>query len=473
MGYIKTPRTLTSVEAAASSHRTLLFGLAIGAVAAWIDLGRMHNLQNADSLLLVLISLQHWTPFFWGQDRFGMLGPLLAIWARDPLTNLLVQGWITTTAGLLAPFLAARLVLPKTADWIVAGTAATGLLFCTASRALQFDWLITQPCGMALTLGCAGLVIVDGLSPWRRLLGCLALGAAHWVDGGIVLVLFPLATLNPGASDRKWSIGGVLAGAAVGALLSRTVDAPHTPVSVSPVGEWLAAWMALVRNTVHVSSGWGLALVVGLVAGAAIRRTHMGPASRPAPAPGVIALVAVIAWLGTGTLAWVAANGYAPRYVYPSLALLAVAGGCYFETAIAWRPRYRHLSVGVVVASLLAASGLPSVLMVRRTLHERFGAMSSEVVHLGVRVIGGNYWSVWPTVFEANLTAARLHSATVIYGLTSRSDVTDDAWRGDPNILLATVPGDPDLDEVAKRAHVQVRLLENYPAFDLYSVRSR
>lgn len=51
------------------TSRPLHWGLLLvplAAVAGWIDLGRLHDFQNADSLLLVLVSLQQWTPFYWG-----------------------------------------------------------------------------------------------------------------------------------------------------------------------------------------------------------------------------------------------------------------------------------------------------------------------------------------------------------------------------------------------------------------------
>ena len=82
--------------------------IVVSALAAWIGLGSLHDLQHADSLLTVLISTQRWTPFFWGQDRFGMLVPLLAMPLRHPLANLLAQGWLMSTAALLAPFVMAR-----------------------------------------------------------------------------------------------------------------------------------------------------------------------------------------------------------------------------------------------------------------------------------------------------------------------------------------------------------------------------
>src|SRR4051794_37596076 len=117
--------------------------LLASSVAVVIGLGRFHERHNADSLLPILVSLQHWTPYFWGQDRFGMLVPLIAEPIRSPFFNLLAQAWLTTAAALLAPFLVARF-LATDQEWFAAGALAAALLLLMPIR-LQFDWFATQP----------------------------------------------------------------------------------------------------------------------------------------------------------------------------------------------------------------------------------------------------------------------------------------------------------------------------------------
>jgi hypothetical protein len=58
-------------------------------VALVVTLGDFHRGHTADTLLPILVSLQRWTPFFWEQDRIGMLVPLLTLQLRHPLLNLL------------------------------------------------------------------------------------------------------------------------------------------------------------------------------------------------------------------------------------------------------------------------------------------------------------------------------------------------------------------------------------------------
>src|SRR4051812_36376544 len=76
--------------------------------ALWADLGTLHRLQHGDSLLPVLVSLQRWTPYFWEQDRYGMLIPWLARPVTHPFGNLLLQGFLNVFCGLSAFFLLPR-----------------------------------------------------------------------------------------------------------------------------------------------------------------------------------------------------------------------------------------------------------------------------------------------------------------------------------------------------------------------------
>ena len=60
-------------------RRGAILVAALAVAAALVDLGGFHRLEQADSIVPVLVSLQRWTPFFWDQERFGMLVPLLAL----------------------------------------------------------------------------------------------------------------------------------------------------------------------------------------------------------------------------------------------------------------------------------------------------------------------------------------------------------------------------------------------------------
>src|SRR3954468_1419981 len=142
-----------------SRHPWAAVSIVAAGLAVWIGLGTLHDYDHADSLLTVLISTQRWTPFFWGQDRFGMLVPLIARPIHHPLANLLAQGWMMTSAALLAPFVMARFLVSRRGPWAAIGAGANALMLLVAIPAVQFDWLVTQPYGLSITLGFAALIL--------------------------------------------------------------------------------------------------------------------------------------------------------------------------------------------------------------------------------------------------------------------------------------------------------------------------
>ena len=73
------------------SRRDLLGTLTFGVLSFAVALGWTLDLHNADSLIPTLVSLDYWLPFYWGQDRFGMLLPLVAAPVHDSFWNLVVQ----------------------------------------------------------------------------------------------------------------------------------------------------------------------------------------------------------------------------------------------------------------------------------------------------------------------------------------------------------------------------------------------
>jgi hypothetical protein len=173
--------------------------LLCAAAAVLADFGNLHREHQIDSLTPVLISLQHWTLFFWCQDRVGMLVPLLALPLRDPLANLLFQEAVYVFAGLAAMFLLARYVLRDETFPLVGGVMASAFL-ALAPAGYRFDFFNTTFYGVWLALGLAGLLLnesrPDGSVPgWRLALAFGVLLLTHWVYSAASLVFVPLVLL--------------------------------------------------------------------------------------------------------------------------------------------------------------------------------------------------------------------------------------------------------------------------------------
>ena len=107
--------------------------------SVWISFGHFQTGQHADSLVPVLVSLQHWTPYYWDADRYGMLLPLLAMPFRNPLTNMMVQSALGILAGLSASFLLVHYYFGVSRIWLVAAALQNIWLLTVATKALQFD----------------------------------------------------------------------------------------------------------------------------------------------------------------------------------------------------------------------------------------------------------------------------------------------------------------------------------------------
>src|SRR4051812_20994099 len=109
--------------------------LVLNALAAvWITFSGIHAWHNSDSLIFSIASLYAWTPFFWQQDRVGMLIPLLASVIPDPIANVVFQTGLTVFVGLCAPLLLVELAFPHVAARFAIALANAAILALAPDR---------------------------------------------------------------------------------------------------------------------------------------------------------------------------------------------------------------------------------------------------------------------------------------------------------------------------------------------------
>ena len=453
-------------------HPWLVVAILTAGLAAWMGLGTLHQFQHADSLLTVLISTQRWTPFFWGQDRFGMLVPLVAMPIRHPLANLLAQGWMMTSAALLAPFVLARFLTGRAGPWLTIGACSNTLFLLVATPAVQFDWLVAQPYGLSISLGFAALILAADIP--RLPAGIAAfvlLTLACWVNIGVGLML-ATATVTVGSRPVRLLALCVTA-TVLASLAARYGATAHTVSSLATPAQWLDGWRQLLENLPGVTASPGT--VVGIAAGTAVAvawlwRSGALPPWRPAAA---IVAMAVLTWLVVGMSLWVGMNRYVFRYMYPTLMIVGV--GVSMVVAALFAARAKAMAAAAMVAWAAAAImryGTPSLARVERDIDDRFGAKTAAILHSGATVVGGDYWRVWPAVFHANLALVRTHAHARVFGLAYRSEETDPLWqRAGASILIAGSPDDPSVAAVAGEHGVAAALQTHLPEIDLYAGR--
>lgn len=472
-----------------------LVTVALASVTAWIDLGAIHRFQNADSLVMSLISLQRWTPLFWEQNRLGMLIPLLALPFRHPLTNLLVQSGLTIFSGLAGMFLLGYFVAGRRRGMIVGALA--GLLLVVGLRhRQQFDYLVyvhQYPTSLTLSLlallllarwqrGAASTPRAEGAFQAGRLLArwlqpstaVLLIWLALWVNPSLAFALGPLVLLrrfllgDVGAecdesADRDTSKASnlgppassllsypvcdwvALSATASGLVLSMLLSRYGTPFQDSyaflPPGEWLACALALLRNMPDcVSRTWMVAVFLTGLSGLATLAWPRGKNEfrRSACMALGLLLPAAVQFAFVSSIDHVHRTDYS-RYVLTSIFLVQAA--CLLFAVCQWLAvlpdsghvrRASYVLLAIFCVAAAARHGLPGLERVRAGLQEAAGKYSEELLAERCTHVVGDYYHVWPAVYHCNLLLAERGDPYTVWGIAQRSQPTVDLWTRVP-----------------------------------------
>jgi len=178
--------------------------------------------------------------------------------------------------------------------------------------------------------------------------------------------------------------------------------------------------------------------------------------------------VALFYLLAVGTSSWVRMNQYSARYVFPSLMFFGLA--LVIPLASALQRQWSRITVVSFIGLELVAAivyGRPSWSRLNSRLDARFGTVSRDVAASNATVVAGDYWTVWPTVFYANVLRYRLGGGARVYGLTTRSEPTDELWlkRG-ARVIVAARSGDRSIGIYADRAGLELSHLGHRSEID-------
>lgn len=463
-----------------------------GLAAVWIDLTGIHAYHHSDSLMPALVSLYHWTPFYWDLDRIGMLGPLVAKPIQNPLANLLVQDALYIFGSLTGLMLLARYVL-RDATYPLAGALSIAAFVGLAPGYYRFHLLIDTQYGLWLSLGLGGLLLLEadssgGIGHWRRIAALVLLVLAHWCYCTTSLFLGPLVVLRWLAfrgvrsySRTRMLLGEMVASLtslsfafAAGVALMRLSPAKSTNFGSLPASEWPRTSWELLRTTWHaLAPQWwpiacSAAVLLSLLLVCKSRRwSAMTTAWRAA-----VVLIGSAAAIGLfmATRQWVVTNLHHFRFLL--VPALFTQTACMAVVAAACAGRWPHLvrrfglPLGLVSIMLAIGIGLgaPSFTRLRGCLAEQALAAdpnpsaaeeptqirTDEVLSARCTHIAGNYWRVWPAVFRANLALYEQGKRRVIWGLTLRSAPTSEFWKAVPRSetrIAVFAPGDEDANQ--------------------------
>lgn len=421
-----------------------------------MDLSPIHRHHNGDSAIQILVSLDRWTPFFWEQNRFGMLLPLLALPFENPFHNLLVQVWLRSVAMILSFFLLARVVLPRP-EWPAVGAAALGLFLLAKSVAHQ-GYLQTQPYFQAMVLALGGVLLFDR-DGRARILGGLLIALAFWISPGTLFWLLPLLWLRrvlglePGWPEpRFWPsrddlrrrrgfslfllIGACFAASLTASAAYALLAYGGTDLGIGRVADWPWTWHCLSEKSVqYLSPRW--CILVGLALASAAALTMVGRRR------GALAFSAGLCLLGAaatelvilGTSGWVQREYCDFRFLTSGLVAAIVAGPALLLPLLlegkpaGWYRTANLLALGALLPVLLLRFGPPSVARARTALDAGPGRHSAEIVTSGSTHVLGNFWRVWPAVLHANLLLFERGEGRRVWGISHRSQPTRDLWQ--------------------------------------------
>jgi hypothetical protein len=418
----------------------VVVGCALGAL--WLDFSPLHALHTADSLMSTLVSLVKWTPFYWGQNRFGMLLPLIAWPVREPVANLLVQTFFLCFTTLLAPFCVMRLAGFRT--WIAAGTvgAATLMMLLPGETVA---WIIFNPVGLSLCLAAVGYELLESPRAWP--LGFALTVLALWVNIGLVLFVPLLVVLARGFQRRPaiaWAVALVLVRVAM-----RVWGEQRTRLNPAWPSEWPHAWLELGSN---VARDYGVGFAAVVLGGAlmlAMRRKNTEWRR-----VGAVVVSCAVFFVVTGTSRHVADNLFNSRYV--SVLAFALPGALWAQLQPA-PVKGTGVAAGVLMLVVSALRfGLPT--SPSALLDQRFAAQHQRARAAGCTHVVGRYWDVWPV----ELMSLR-DGGPIIWAISERAGPTREQWQAVSPAKWCAFAGDVEVDDALKRYELERPPLTQLP----------
>ncbi|HWM90340.1 MAG TPA: hypothetical protein VN493_06195 [Thermoanaerobaculia bacterium] len=449
----------------------------VAALAVWIDLSPIHAYHTSDSFVPVFASLYRWTPFFWEQNRFGSLIPLLSLGIDSPFANLLFQVGLRLLAVVASFFLLARTVVPRP-YWPAVG-ALTLALWLGGQEIRAHAFVQMQPYGQAVALSLAGLLLLESRSWWRVAVGIGLLLLAFWISLTTLFWLFPLVVarhflLRPGRTVL--ALFAVVFSFGASLVFSRlSVYRRATSFSAADPGDWPLAWRTLAERSMdYLSLPLVLAALGLLVAALLLRR-------RLAFSAGLCLLVVGLGEvIVMGTTYWAKHNGWSVRYVAVELlALGTLAPALALVFLLEDRPERWHRianALGLTMLLLVAVwrYGEPSVTRARAAL-DQFGEGTDEILASGSTHLLGGYWRAWPAGFHANVVRWERGETTPVWVLSLRSRPTEPLWRPRDwaGARIAVLRGDEtEAEEVRHRLEVPpLELAEDLGEVRVYTAK--
>src|SRR3954447_11630708 len=174
-----------------------------------INLSYLQQFHNGDTVLVAFMSIDRWLPFYWGDNRYGTLLPLLASLVTDYRFNLLLQSQMIALAAVGTVCIVNLFFLHAdgTTTTVRLGSASIAivLLLCLFRENYRVitSYLIGDPYQPSLCLGLAGLAVYFRTPAGkiiRIICGLILITLSLWVNYSNVI---PFAILIIGLGIQR------------------------------------------------------------------------------------------------------------------------------------------------------------------------------------------------------------------------------------------------------------------------------
>ncbi len=422
------------------SQSNVLAILMLGVVSFAVAIGWTLDLHNADSLIPTLVSLDYWLPFYWGQDRFGMLLPLVTMPVRDSFWNLVAQNALGVFLLLAGAYAAAVRCTVRRPAIVPLGLLSLVLAWPAETTALH---LLTtnQSYSPALGLYAIAFGLLRRDSSWTTRMGTaslMALGA--WTNAGtglLVLAVFTVAAAMPHLRpDALWLSGGAifsLAGHLALQKLAPGVRLDTSHVTLANLGQVTSLAAGFWSDAYQRFLGPAVWLTIPAIA--------LACALERRSAAAIQAVIAVIVGCVAYGFVMIVFFGSTGRHISPVLPLLCGAILVVFARHLpATRADFAIAALAMAVM-IQARADWPEA--GRRRLISRFGqGHAVELYREGVTIVTGDYWQAWPYAFALNLLHEGVSGSRPVLPVALRSEdfYLQRAQHVAPGTKLAVVP---------------------------------
>ena len=445
----------------------LIFALVFGALC--VNFSWVHDHHDSDSLLLAFISREVYTPYYWGDNRYGMPLPWLASWISDYRYNLLFQTQIMILAAFANAVIFQGWFLHRRAGLAAhnLSVAALSLIGCIlvlrptnqTARVLA----LAHPYLISLLPLLVGVVLLfrtrRGPLFLRGAVAGICFALSFWINLSHLPLALGLVVLLP-VLDRAYRrsltlrlLGcSLVLGAGAGVFWHASRYPRLAEVKIASISTIPNTVSHLTSNTfqwfLHPAGMSVLAVLLLLAVAVQHRRGTLILHYRAADAAVFLALAVTFA-VAMAALDWVANNDYAARYWTTSMILvLFVMTGWLASALFRWLEKATGspflastscalLLLAVVVNAFGASSPAAALARIDRITSARVQSIRS----LGCTHLVGNYWDTWTAVFHQ-----RSHGyLPMLWAITSRAEVAEPLWASFPpeDRRYCQVCGDP------------------------------